>query len=236
MAVADGVGVGVLVAVVAVAVAVAVCVAVGVGDADGVGVAVLVAVVAVAVGVAVDVRVAVAVAVGVGDAVAVGVGVGVATAARPTPLSFTFCGLLAPPSLKVSVPWNLRFDGGLNVTETGQLPPGDKMPGHTYGLKLKPMPLTAMFGAGKSALLLLVNVTVCGVLVRPAASLPKSIFFGATRTAGRLASATCAYATRPKFRIVASAIAIAAIACRWREHRGPIRRCLDDLIDRSPNG
>jgi hypothetical protein len=114
-------------------------------------------------------------------ALAVAVAVGVGTAASPIPLSFTFCGLLAPPSVKISKPClKLPFDGGMNETETVQLPPGDKMPGHTYGFKLNPVPLTATLGAGRAALLLLVNVTVCGLLVMPAGSFPKLIFFGAT--------------------------------------------------------
>jgi hypothetical protein len=116
-------------------------------------------------GVGVGLRVGVAVTVAVAVAVAVGVGVG--TGAKPIPSSFTFCGLWAPPSVKVSEPWNSPFDGGLNVTETVQLLPGDKIPGHTYGLKLKPRPVTAMFGAGILTPLLLVKATPCGGLVMP---------------------------------------------------------------------
>jgi hypothetical protein len=131
-----------------VAVIVAVGVALRVGVAEMVGVAEIVGV-AVTVGVVVAVKVAVAVA----------VAVGVATAARPTPSSFTFCGLWAARSVKVSDPWNLPFDGGVNDTPTVQFSPLDKMPMHTNGLKLNPLPLTATFGAAIGASL--VNATPC---------------------------------------------------------------------------
>jgi hypothetical protein len=98
----------------------------------GLGVDVRVGVaVALRVGVAETVGVAVRVMVGVAVTVAVAVGVGLGTGVSPIPSSFTFCGLLAPPSVKVSEPWNAPFDGGMNVTETVKPPPGDKVPGPT---------------------------------------------------------------------------------------------------------
>lgn len=73
---------------------------------------------------------------------------------------------------------NLPFDGGVNVTETGQLPAGGIAPVHPFESRPKPVPLILTIGADNSTLLLLVKVTVCGLLCVPAANLPKSTFFG----------------------------------------------------------
>jgi hypothetical protein len=186
VAVGDGVTVAVAVGVIVV-VEVAVADPPPVGVADGVIVAVLVALavgvaeefcvavdVAVAVGVRASVVVAVGVAVGVGVAVEVAVGEGPIS---PTPMSFTFCGLLAAASLNVSRPClNLPFDGGVNVTETSQLFAGGIALAHPFEPRLKPLPLTLTTGADISTLLLLVRVTTCGLLRVPAGTLPKSSF------------------------------------------------------------
>jgi hypothetical protein len=168
----EGVAVGVAVLVgVAVRVAVAVAEAVGVADLVAVavelevGVALSVAVaVAVLVGVAETVAVAVfvAVAVVVAVEVAVLVGVAVGDGGSPTPMSFTFCGLFAPASVNVSRPClNLPFDGGVKVTETGQVPDGGIVLVHPFVPRLKPVPVTLTTGAARSTLPLLVSVTFC---------------------------------------------------------------------------
>jgi len=56
----------------------------------------------------------------------------------------------------------------LNTTETWQLLLADKLLVHPFEFKPNPAPLTATAGGSKSTLLLLVNVIVRGVLVKPA--------------------------------------------------------------------
>jgi hypothetical protein len=173
----DSVGVADIVGVaVTVNVAVAVAVGVSVGGAVPNGLAVTVGV-ALAVGDGMKVNVGVALTVGVGVAVTVGV----ATAGRPNPLSLTFCGLLAPSSVKVTNPFlNFFADGGMNTIDIGQLPPADKLVTHPFVFRKNPVPLTATVGADKSRSLLLMNVMVRGALIMPAGTFPKSIFFGVT--------------------------------------------------------
>ena len=175
---------------------------------------------------------------GVAVTVAVAVAVGVGTGARPIPRSFTFCGLLAPSSVNFSKPSNSPFDGGMKLTETVQLPPCGKGVTHTKGFKLKPGPLAATLGSGKSVELLFVKVTERGLLVIPAGSWPKSIFFGATSNAGcffaPVMDATappCACVVETALRIVASAIATATIAFdRWWKPRDSICSYTESLI------
>ena len=197
VAVAVAVGVAVLVAVadevavgdaVAVAVVVLVDVDVCVAVADAVAVAVSVDV-AVVLGDAVAVAVGLVVAVSVGDAVAVAVLVGVAVgeAASPTPLSFTFCGLFAPPSMNFSIPClNFPLAGGVNMTDTGQLPDAGIVLVHPLVPRLKPVPETLTTGAARSAVPLLVRVTVRGLLDTPAGIEPKLIFLEDSPTGGFL--------------------------------------------------
>jgi hypothetical protein len=129
----------------------------------------------VAVRVAVAVGVAVRVAATVGLVVAVGVAVG--DGANPIPLSFTFCGLWAAASANSSSPrLNLPLLGGAKITETWQLPPGEIVLVHPLVSSMKPVPVTLTVGAARSALPLLVRVTIFGMLVDPAGHLPKLIF------------------------------------------------------------
>lgn len=80
-------------------------------------------------------------------------------------------------SVNVSRPClNLPFDGGVNITETGQPSAGGIAWVHPFESRLKPLPLTLTAGAGNSTLLLLVRVTTCGLLRVPTGTLPKSIF------------------------------------------------------------
>ena len=112
--------------------------------------------VTVAVGVGVSVGVAVDAA--VGDAVGDG-------AVNPTPINFTFCGLPAAASVNFSKPFlNLPFAGGVNVTETGQLPAGGIALTLPFDSRLKPVPVTVTWGVDSSAVLLLVRVTFWAVL------------------------------------------------------------------------
>src|SRR5713226_2730106 len=122
----------------------------------------------------------------VGVAVRVGVAVGVAVgeAGNPTPISFTFCGLLAAASVNVSRPFlNLPLEGGVKVTETGQLPIAGIGLVHPFDPRLKPVPVTLTTGAARSTLPLLVRVTLCGLLFVPAGHLPKLIFLRDNPTA-----------------------------------------------------
>jgi len=173
------------------AVAVGVGVIVGVAVCDGVAVAV-------EVGVAVVVAaVPVAVAVAVCVAVAVAVGVAVIDTANPIPPSFTFCGLFAATSVNSSRPLKLPLFAGLKKTDTGQLPDGWMVLVHPFMSRLKPVPVTLTPGAGRSALLLLVSVTIFALLWVPAGTLPKFIFFVDRPTTGLLVDAEldCAIAT-----------------------------------------
>jgi len=178
--------------------------------------------VAVAVEVEAPVEVAVApgLEVGVADAVVVSVCVGVAVGdgpVAPTPMSFTFCGLFAAASLNFSRPFlNLPIFGGVNVTPTGQLAAGRIAPVHPLESRLKPAPDTITAGADNSTLLLFVNVTICGPLRVPAATLPKLIFLIDSATASLLlAAGDCA--TRPPGTARSAQIAIAT-AIAWREN------------------
>ena len=110
--------------------------------------------VVVMVGVATELPVAVAVgvevALGVGDSVGVAVGDG---PVNPTPSSFTFCGLPAAASAKLSSPLlNLPFDGGMKVTDTTQLPPAGIVPTQSFESRLKALPVTLTTGADISIL------------------------------------------------------------------------------------
>jgi len=167
----------------------------------------------------VEVAVALGLEVGVADAVAVGVCVGVAVGDgpdAPTPMSFTFCGLFSAASLNFSRPFlNLPIFVGVNVTPTGQLAAGRIAPVHPFESRLKPAPDTITAGADNSTLLLLVNVTICGLLRIPAGTLPKLIFLIDSPTASLLlAAGDCA--TRPPGAARSAQIAIAT-AIAWRE-------------------
>ena len=140
---------------------------------------------AVADGSPVAVAVGVGVRVGVSDAVEVAVGDGVGEGAvNPTPISFTFCGLPAAASVNFSRPFlNLPVDGGVKLTETGQVPAGGIALVHPLESRLKPVPVTLTEGTDNSRLLLLLRVTLCGLLRTPAGTLPKLIFLGDSPTA-----------------------------------------------------
>jgi hypothetical protein len=208
---------------VAVCDAVVVAVALRVEVVVAVDVAVEVAVEVVAGAVAVELPVEVAVAlgleVGVADAVMVGVCNGVSVGdgpVVPTPMSFTFCGLLAAMSLNFSRPFlNLPIFGGVKLTPTGQLAACRIAPVHPFESRLKPAPDTTTAGADISTLPLLVNVTICGLLCVPAATLPKLIFLTDSATASLpLAAGDCA--TRPPGAARSAQIAIVT-AIAWRE-------------------
>ncbi|MFZ0681128.1 MAG: hypothetical protein WA447_14400 [Candidatus Binatus sp.] len=59
---------------------------------------------------------------------------------------------------------NLPLAGGVNVTETGQLPAGGIALIHPFDLRLKPVPVTVTRGVDSSTLPLLVSVMFWGVL------------------------------------------------------------------------
>jgi len=167
----------------------------------------------------VEVAVALGLEVGVADAVMVGVCVGVAVGDcpdAPTPMSVTFCGLFGAASLNFSRPFlNLPIFGGVKVTPTGQLAAGSIAPVHPFESRLKPAPDTTTAGGDISTLLLLVNVTICGLLRVPAATLPKLIFLIDSATASLLlAAGDCA--TRPPGAARSAQMAIAT-AIAWRE-------------------
>jgi hypothetical protein len=149
---------------------------VGVGVAEGVVIADAVGVAAgvgdVGVCVASWVAVAVAAAVATDVALGVGVGVGVGGGAVPnaSPDSSTFWGLAAASSVSINVPVSLLdFEvlaaGGLNVTETGQVPPAGRVP-RQFWLAVNPA-LAAMPLISSATGFLFVNVTSFDALEVP---------------------------------------------------------------------
>src|SRR5260370_30649914 len=89
----------------------------------------------------------------------------------------------------------------MKVTVTVQVPAGAIALIHSFAPSLKPVPVTFTNGAGSSTLPLLVSVTGRAVLIVPAGTLPKLIFFGESPTASLFLGAdasACALATPPR--------------------------------------
>lgn len=177
MGVAVSVGVGV-----AVSVGVGVGVGVGIGEGEGVEVGVDVGAgvgvpvetaIAVGAGVAVGIGVGVGVAgVGVADGVGAGDEVGVGGGAVPnaTPDNCTFWGLAAASLVSINapvilLPFEFLAAGGLNVTETSQVPPAARVPRQLLSAVNPDSGVMLLMSSATGFLLL--NVTNCGALKVP---------------------------------------------------------------------
>jgi hypothetical protein len=102
--------------------------------------------------------------------------------AIPVPDSFTSCGLVVAPSVKVSTPVIAATTLGLKVTSTVQLTFAASTLGQLF-VSLK-SPLAAIEPIESAPVPELVRVTVFSALAIPAAPLPKAKLFGLIVAAG----------------------------------------------------